>query len=163
MQTEPPRNFLISPPERSQSGPESLPAHTTKSMNNKTTSHKPAAAESAGSQINITALARLAGIPYATTLSAGLAARYGLSPTRPLADRLELYDLVWTVGGSLSGILPAHREQTATGLRWRVEFFSFLSGTADPVSVCLWAALDTTSLPGRLHLSLVDELLEHTS
>ena len=118
---------------------------------------KTAAAESAETSIEITRLARLAGIPYEITLSAALADRYGLSARRPIVDRLELYDLVWSVSSSLNGPLPAHREQTATGSRCRVEFLSFLPGLKDPVLVCLWARLNTTSVPARLHLSLVEE------
>src|ERR1035437_9657420 len=60
-------------------------------------SHKTAAAVTAGSDIKISGLARLGGIRYATSISAGLGLLYRLSPDGPVWDRLEVFDLLWAV------------------------------------------------------------------
>jgi hypothetical protein len=77
-------------------------------------SHKTAAAVTAGSDIKISALARLGGIRYATSISAGLGLLYRLSPDGPVWDRLEVFDLLWAVRDAIKGCPPARWERTST-------------------------------------------------
>lgn len=117
-----------------------------------------AAVGPAGSNPEINALARRAGLPYTTSISAALAARYGLVSGVSLDNRWELYDLMWAVTSAINGCLPAHCERTRNGHTFRVEFFSLFAGVAEPVAVSVSAALDTSTQPARLHLSLTDEI-----
>ena len=124
---------------------------------NASASHKREAAVTAGSEIGISALARLGGIRYVTSISAGLAMRYGLSPDGPVWDRLEVFDLLWAVRDAIKGCPPARWEQTPKGLRCRIDFNSCFPGGMGPEAISVVPTLDTAGRPGRLHLALADE------
>jgi hypothetical protein len=40
---------------------------------------------------------------------------------------------------------------------------SYFPGSVEPTAVSVLAALDATKVPNRLHISLLEELPEHTS
>jgi hypothetical protein len=122
-------------------------------------SHKTAAAVTAGSDIKISALARLGGIRYATSISAGLGLLYRLSPDGPVWDRLEVFDLLWAVRDAIKGCPPARWERTSKGLRCRIDFNSCFPGGQEPEAISVVATLDTAERQGSLHLALADEAL----
>jgi hypothetical protein len=80
----PQRNFHMRPPPSAE-----FAAKRTNMKKNASASHKTASAVTAGSEIRISALARLGSIRYVTSISAGLGMRYGLSPEGPVWDRLS--------------------------------------------------------------------------
>jgi len=124
---------------------------------NASASHKRAAAVTAGSEIGISALARLGGIRYVTSISAGLGMRYGLSPEGPVWDRLEVFDLLWAVRDAINRCPPARWEETPEGLRFRIDFNSCFPGGMEPEAISVVATLNTAERPGRLHLALAGE------
>lgn len=120
-------------------------------------SHKTAAAATAGAEIQISALARLGGIRYVTSISAGLGMRYELPPEGPIGDRLEIFDLLWAVSDAIKGCPLARWEQTPKGLNCRIDFYSSFPGGMEPEAISVVATLDTAEQPGRLQLALADE------
>ncbi len=112
-------------------------------------------AEKTSPRLDLTPLARRAGLIHPTSASAGLAARYGLSPTAGLVESYALYDLLWAVNLTLNGCLPARQQYTRTGLRWLVEFSSFVQGEVEQVQMV--ATLEATPEGKTLHLSLPEE------
>jgi len=111
----------------------------------------------AGSEIRISALARLGGIRYATSISAGLGLLYRLSQDGPDWDRLEVFDLLWAVRDAINGRPPARWEETQEGLRCRIDFNSCFPGGMEPEAISVVATLNTAERPARLHLALADE------
>ena len=126
-------------------------------MKKNTKSCKSGTEESAEPEILVSALARLAGIRYLTSLSAQLATRYGLSQHGPVGDRLEVFDILWVVSDILNGRQVVQWHRTPKGAAFHIDLLSYFPGGQEPEAIALVVTLDTAAQPSRLHLAMADE------
>jgi CheY-like chemotaxis protein len=110
------------------------------------------------SAIDITPLARRAGIRYPTSVSPGIAEFYRLSADNLPMERGDLNDLAWAVSLGLHGSMPTRPLPWKHPASLLVEFPSFVHGQPDATSVALVATVRL----GRgghewLYLSRVEE------
>ena len=113
---------------------------------------------SAGTLIDITELARLAGLPYQTVIELSLARDYGLEADTPLLKRLDLYDLVWATNCVLCGLWPAHQRMVHPfRVQFQFEFISYRRKAIEPDCFLVMADLKFDTQPGKLHLRLPDQ------
>jgi CheY-like chemotaxis protein len=103
--------------------------------------------------VEITMLARRAGLPFATTMSPGLASFYGLESGSSSIERADLHDLVWAIALAINGSMPAERLPTENGERWLLSFVSFVQGHGDAESVEVLASLQGVKGAERLYIS----------
>lgn len=116
-----------------------------------------AAVATAGNH-DITAIARMAGLPYSVPLSPPLAAHYAASDGFGAHVRLDLYDLVWAARAAVSGTMPANSVQVDRHVvRYFFDFYSFRGADPEPVHCAVVADVCTDTEPGRLHLRLPEE------
>ena len=114
---------------------------------------------SAGNLIDITELARLAGLPYQTMIELSLARDYELEPDTPLLKRLDLFDLVWATNCVLFGQWPAHRRMVHPfRVQFQFELISYRRNSIEPDCFPVVADLQFHTEPGKLHLRLPDKL-----
>jgi hypothetical protein len=93
--------------------------------------------------INITELARRAGIPYATMISAALLRRAGGGANGGEADGWGgLGDVIWASRSMLAGNLRCRRSQEGTREVFASEVFCLVSGQREPVEINLEAVLE---------------------
>ena len=90
---------------------------------------------------DITLLARGADLPYAASVSAGLAEMYHLASTPLPGDRADIDDLVWEVSRALNHSEPTQPWPGNAGEAYLVEFPSFLDGEHDATMVRVVATL----------------------
>ena len=71
--------------------------------------------------------------------------------------------MLWVVSNIVNSRQVAQWARTPNGAVCRVDFLSYFPGSVEPTAVSVLAALDATKVPNRLHISLLEELPEHTS
>jgi hypothetical protein len=126
-------------------------------MKKKANASKSGTEESAEPEIHISALARLAGIRYLTSLSAQLGTRYGLSQNGPVGDRLEVFDLPWVVSDILNGRQVVQWHRTPKGAACHIDLHSYLPGGQEPEAISVVLTLETAAQPSRLLLAMAAE------
>lgn len=111
--------------------------------------------------LDLTSLARRAGIPHRTFASPRLAERYGLTPDTPVDERMDLYDLVWATRLALTRLVSSRHRCIGGDEYYDIEFWSYLPGSSEPTAVVITAVLKAAHTESAtLHLALPGELPE---
>ncbi len=121
----------------------------------------PKAAADQAAPLDLTALARRAGLPHPTFVSPRLAARYALTPDTPCDQRPDLYDLVWATNLALNRLLAARHRHHGGDDYYDFEFWSYLRGDSDPVPLAITAIVVAAgTAESTLRLMLTGEVPE---
>ena len=98
-------------------------------------------------------LCRRAGLPPVSVSS-----RFAESVLLRALDEMGLYDLVWTLRGSIHGLMPCHRNSGPAEEIYVMEFWSLASGGL-PTSQRVVAVVSRDTTRGlKMELVLPDEL-----
>jgi CheY-like chemotaxis protein len=111
--------------------------------------------------IDLSLLARRAGIPHPTWISVELAKFYGLTAGTPFQDRSELHDLVWSVASALCECLKTRSLVTPTQKLYWIDYYSYLPGVVEPKEISIVATLHAPNTEHTsLYLSLATEKIQ---